>query len=110
MSFISDIVKHINRVLKGNLHKIGRGSQHQLNKREKLKVLENQNYYCAGEDRCKKRHGKILEISIDNCEFDHIIPKALGGSNSMENIQALCPNCHSSKTKKDMKKIRKNKR
>ena len=29
---------------------------------------------------------------------DHVVPKAQGGSDDIENLQALCPACHSRKT------------
>ena len=37
--------------------------------------------------------------------IDHKKPLALGGSNSIRNLQALCPECHHVKTKYDRKKI-----
>ena len=40
-------------------------------------------------------------------EFDHIDELSLTGNNKITNIQALCPNCHSVKTKKFMKNKRK---
>ena len=105
MPFISNLIKHLNRASKGNLNKVGRGPRHQLNKSEKNDILKRQKYLCVGEN-CEKRHGKKLEISISDCQFDHIMPRALGGSNSSENIQALCPNCHFEKTKIDNVNIR----
>lgn len=109
MPIISDLVRDLNRLSKGNLHEVGRGPQHQLNRTEKKEVLERQNYLCAGGNRCQKRHGKVLDLNIDNCQFDHIKPRALGGSNTMNNMQALCPNCHAEKTKEDLKRIHKKK-
>ncbi len=32
-------------------------------------------------------------------EIDHIIPLKNGGTNDIENLQALCKRCHSKKTK-----------
>jgi 5-methylcytosine-specific restriction endonuclease McrA len=40
-------------------------------------------------------------------EFDHIDELSLTGNNKITNIQALCPNCHSVKTKKFMRNKRK---
>ncbi|WP_066923084.1 HNH endonuclease signature motif containing protein [Methylobacterium sp. CCH5-D2] len=40
-------------------------------------------------------------------EFDHVIPDALGGDNSLENCAALCRLCHRAKTTKDQGRIAK---
>ena len=37
-------------------------------------------------------------------EIDHILPKCKGGTNDENNLQALCPNCHRHKTRKDIAK------
>ena len=42
--------------------------------------------------------GKCVNCSTNKTlEFDHIIPIALGGSNSARNLQILCENCNRSK-------------
>ena len=102
---ISKFVKFLNNISNKSLHKRGRSSNHTLNKSEKNEILKKQNYLCNGK-WCSDRHGKTLDININNCNFDHIIPKGLNGNNSIKNIQALCPNCHYEKTRKDLKKIR----
>lgn len=43
-------------------------------------------------------------------EVDHYAPVALGGTNDLSNLQALCPPCHKVKTRKDVKDIAKSKR
>jgi hypothetical protein len=43
-------------------------------------------------------------------EFDHVIPLGLGGSNATDNWAALCPACHRSKTREDLRAIAKAKR
>ena len=43
----------------------------------------------------------ILEATY---EIDHITPKCKGGTNDENNLQALCPNCHRKKTRKDIAK------
>ena len=45
-------------------------------------------------------HSKNNEVVVAN-EVDHIIPKRLGGSNKLSNLQSLCKNCHSTKTAKE---------
>lgn len=44
----------------------------------------------------------IYQGSFDESgyEIDHILEFSLGGSNDMKNLQALCKNCHSVKTKR----------
>lgn len=42
--------------------------------------------------------------------IDHILPLDLGGADSEENYQALCPGCHERKTRLDMKRILKARR
>lgn len=43
-------------------------------------------------------------------ELDHQIPIELGGSNDVENLQALCVPCHKAKTRSDIKAIAKARR
>ena len=38
--------------------------------------------------------------SRDNLQFDHVIPLALGGSNTAENIELLCRKCNQAKSAK----------
>ncbi len=38
---------------------------------------------------------------------DHVVPKARGGDDSMENLQGLCRACHAAKTAKDAAQGRK---
>jgi len=45
-------------------------------------------------ERCSANLGKKLH------HFDHIIPDAIGGDNSLQNCQVLCKPCHDDKTRK----------
>ena len=72
-----------------------------LSKADKDKILERQKWKCA---RC----GKTLKPG--RYHIDHKKPLALGGSNSIRNLEALCPDCHHVKTKEDRKKIAKAKK
>lgn len=60
-------------------------------------VLFRQHYLCYG---CKQMLPSTYQI-------DHITPFALCGKNDINNLQALCPNCHSYKTRNDNILIRK---
>jgi hypothetical protein len=79
----------------------------------KEQVLIRQDYKCANSP-CQP----ALNLSDYKCliwifyngtfdesgyDFDHIDEHSISGNNSLENIQALCPNCHRVKTKRFMK-------
>ena len=66
-----------------------------LAKRFKVLILKVQRGKCA---RCHK------SLSLAMAEFDHKKALGAGGSNRIDNWQALHPNCHRMKTKKDVKK------
>ena len=55
----------------------------------KKRVAYQQRYVCAGCD----------DLLPPNYEVDHIIPLALGGTNGLRNLQALCVPCHAQKTR-----------
>lgn len=57
-------------------------------------VIERQNGVCAG--IC----GRTFGPSVQACT-DHVVPLSKGGDNSIENIQALCRSCSSSKRSGD---------
>jgi len=53
-----------------------------------------QNYRCA-----------ICNADLANgFECDHLVPWSKGGQTTLENLQALCLNCHSSKTQEEAKR------
>ncbi|WP_423804842.1 HNH endonuclease [Nereida ignava] len=37
----------------------------------------------------------------ETAEMDHCRPLHAGGSNAIDNLQLLCPNCHALKTRRD---------
>ena len=55
---------------------------------KKKYVASQQNWHCA---LCKKQLPAWFEV-------DHIVRLADGGSNNVENLRALCRNCHGEKT------------
>jgi len=70
------------------------------------RVLEKYNYKCAG-----NIPGVPCTYSIvDALEIDHILPRSIKPVNRRFNLQVLCSNCHSLKTKRyDIKLIQKHK-
>jgi 5-methylcytosine-specific restriction enzyme A len=40
-------------------------------------------------------------------EVDHIVPLSKGGSDALDNLQALCKQCHSDKTRRDLGQVEK---
>ena len=60
-------------------------------KRQKRILLINQDFKCA---LCG------VELAED-FECDHMVPFSEGGETSLENLQALCKQCHANKTNMD---------
>lgn len=56
-------------------------------------VLMRDSYLCQ---ECS-RNGRTTE----GCQVDHKTPKSQGGTDDMENLQALCIPCHKDKTDKE---------
>ncbi len=63
-------------------------------------------------ERAKQRCGScgIPLTPSTGIEFDHRIPDAVGGANSVANCVPLCRNCHGGKTRTDVKEIARTKR
>ena len=59
-----------------------------LNANERNQVRENQDNLCG---ICKKDITKVFQI-------DHVIALQYGGTNTMDNLMALCCECHSTKS------------
>lgn len=66
-----------------------------LSESQKKVVAYRQKYNC---NECKC----LLPPSY---EVDHILPLALGGTNGLSNLQALCPPCHTLKTRSQRHKV-----
>lgn len=74
----------------------------------KKEVLERQNYRCANNVNINGYLCLLWKYEnglFDNSgyQFDHIEEYCLSKNNNIENIQALCHNCHAVKTKLFMK-------
>ena len=68
--------------------------------RLRLLVLKRDNYLCQ---ECM-RQGRLTPLMVkpNDHAVDHIIPKAHGGTDDMDNLQSLCRvPCHQEKTAKD---------
>jgi 5-methylcytosine-specific restriction endonuclease McrA/ABC-type dipeptide/oligopeptide/nickel transport system ATPase subunit len=59
-------------------------------KAQKLMIVERQ------ESKCN-----ICNLALKKIEYDHIVPLASGGNNDLDNIQALCVECHFEKSKSE---------
>lgn len=58
-------------------------------------IAAGQKYMCVG-SVC---NGRVL--LPQTWELDHIYPLHLGGTNHINNLQVLCPNCHALKTQQE---------
>tara|TARA_B100001057_G_C22443882_1_gene792283 strand:- start:21 stop:356 length:336 start_codon:yes stop_codon:yes gene_type:complete len=65
----------------------------------KRKVSESKKKYIASNQKWRCAHCTNL---LDNTyEVDHIIALYRGGTNELDNLEALCRNCHGKKTFKE---------
>ena len=72
---------------------------YKTNTKSKRKVTEGTKKYVASQQKWKCiKCNSLLDCSY---EVDHITPLYKGGSNEVENLQALCRNCHGKKTAED---------
>lgn len=63
--------------------------------KERIAILENHTcQICGFQQSYKNKTGKKRWI----IEVDHIIEKAQGGGETIDNLLVLCPNCHAKKT------------
>jgi len=81
--------------------KEGKSKRKRLAKAQKTLILKSQHFKCA---KCGRDISKITP------HYDHRIPLAMGGSDTLTNIQALCGTCHTEKDKFDKLEISRAKR
>jgi len=66
------------------------------NANNKRSVSETKKKYVASQQAWKCKHcGDMLDATF---EVDHVIDLQFGGSNNVDNLVALCRNCHGKKT------------
>lgn len=68
----------------------GQVATRSLTAAQKKRVAASQRWTC---NECR-------EVLDENYEIDHIHPLARGGSNAVQNLQALCRACHAHKTER----------
>lgn len=70
----------------------------------KNNILNRQNYKCATikNYNCLLWQFKDGEFDEAGYEIDHIDEYSITHDNNIDNLQALCPNCHAVKTKRFM--------
>lgn len=61
----------------------------------KKEISYRQSYQCT----------KCSQLLPPSFQIDHIIPWSISNDDSEDNLQALCPNCHSCKTQKETMRI-----
>jgi hypothetical protein len=62
-------------------------------------VLARDQWTCCSCGRSSRRDGVVLNV-------DHIIPRSLGGTNAMDNLQTLCRKCNQGKSNRDSTDLR----
>lgn len=87
-------ISYARKINKGKNHNSWTGGSEAYRKQ---RVLERDNYTCQC---CGMRDEEIMSV-------DHIKPKSIYPelTKEMENMQALCPNCHARKTIRERKEI-----
>jgi 5-methylcytosine-specific restriction endonuclease McrA len=75
-----------NKLRIGSKYKTGRPSKDKVKTRKALKIrlIDLKGSSC---EKCKYPNTKILEVH-------HIIRQCDGGSDELDNLQLICPNCH----------------
>jgi hypothetical protein len=101
-------ITKINKILTKKCIKIDKmeidNTSRYISKKVKEEVLEKQSYKCNNKDgingyKCLLWKYEDGNLEKDLYEFDHIEEYGKTKNSNIENIQVLCPNCHSFKTK-----------
>ena len=74
-----------------NINKKIKVEKRNVSESKKKYIASNQNWTCG---KCKQ----MLDATY---EVDHIVPLYKGGSNNINNLMAMCRNCHGNKTLQD---------
>jgi 5-methylcytosine-specific restriction endonuclease McrA len=87
-------------------------SRTEFTRSTKRAALDRSGLKCeASGPRYGFKEGQRCNCSLSlGVQFDHAVPDALGGDNSLENALAICVQCHKFKTRNDIKQIRKSDR
>ena len=79
-----------------NNNNFNRNNNNFIQKTHKRNVSESKKKFIASNQRWRCSHCNTL---LDNTyEVDHIIALYKGGTNELNNLEALCRNCHGKKT------------
>lgn len=83
---------------RGTRHERGYGSHWD---KLRLRILARDHWLCQ---ECQ-RHGRVTPLGVRPYDHavDHITPKAQGGTDDPENLQALCAPCHDTKSAEEAK-------
>jgi 5-methylcytosine-specific restriction endonuclease McrA len=63
-------------------------------------VFSRDNYQCQ---YCARHAGMFHRLKVSDLTFDHVLPRALGGETSWENIVTACKACNGKKGSKSLK-------
>jgi 5-methylcytosine-specific restriction endonuclease McrA len=81
----------------------------EFSRKTKQEALKRADFRCeATGTRYGFEEGQRCNCDLSlGVQYDHNVPDALGGDNSLENCMALCVKCHKWKTRNDVKQIAK---
>jgi 5-methylcytosine-specific restriction endonuclease McrA len=80
-----------------------------INKKDRYEILKRQNWRC-NQCGCALKYNKGSKWGGEIAHIDHIFPyskrktypRGIENINELSNLQALCPNCNLSKSKKEI--------